>query len=95
MHSVIYAQYLTEPYVELKKNSIVTTRAFSDLNTFGIGANLSRDKFLTIEGVFANEVTINRDVKVSGSIIRGGYSNSIHADNNFILNSDTLSKLRK
>ena len=95
LHSIIYAQYLTEHHVESTKLSIVKARAFPDLKTFGLGASLSGDRFSTIQGVLVNEVTINRDVKVSGSIIRGGYSNSIHAEKYFILNSHKLVKLRK
>ena len=49
---------------------------------------------MTIQGDLVNEVTINRDVKVSGSIIKGGYSNSIDAENDFILNSHKLINIR-
>ena len=40
-------------------------------------------------------MTINREVKVRGEAMRGGYSTSIDADNGFILNSLILGKLRK
>ena len=41
------------------------------------------------------EVTINREVKVRGGPMRGGYSTTIDAENDFILNSHILTKLRK
>ena len=42
-----------------------------------------------------NEETINREVIVRGGPMSGGYSTSIDAENDFILNSHMLAKLRK
>ena len=50
---------------------------------------------MTIPGVLVNEETINREVIVKGGLMSGGYSTSIDAEIDFILNSHTLSKLRK
>ena len=46
-------------------------------------------------GDLGTEVTINREVKVRGGQIRGGYSTSFDADNDFALNPHILAELRK
>ena len=45
---------------------------------------------MTITGDLVNEETINREVNGKGSPIRGGYSTSIDAENDLILNSYIL-----
>ena len=50
---------------------------------------------MTITGDLVNEETINREVIVRGGPMSGGYSTSIDAENDFILNSHMLAKLRK
>ena len=90
-----YARSLTQHHVELTNSSMAKPQAFSDLKTFGLVASLSGNKFSTIPGDLVNEVTINREVKVKGGPMRGGCSTSIDAENDFILNSHILAKLRK
>ena len=51
--------------------------------------------FFTIPGDLVTEVTINREVKVRGGPMRGGYSTSFDAENDFVLNSHILAKLLK
>ena len=89
-----YTQYLTQHHVELTNLSIAKLQTFSDLETFGLGASLSGNKFPTISGDLVKEVTITREVKVIGGPMRVGYSTK-NAKNDFILNYHILAKLRK
>ena len=50
---------------------------------------------MTIPEDLVNEETINREVIVRGGPMSAGYSTSIDAENDFILNSHILAKLRK
>ena len=50
---------------------------------------------MTIPEDLVNEKTINREVNVRGGPMSGGYSAVIDAENDFILNSHILAKLRK
>ena len=74
---------------------IAKPQAFPDLKILVLGASLSRNKFLTVPEDLVNEETINREVIVRGGPMSGGYSTSIDAENDFILNSHMLAKLRK
>ena len=58
-------------------------------------ASVRGNKFSTILVDLVNEVAISREVKVKGGPMRGGYSTSSDAENDFILNSHVLAKLRK
>ena len=75
--------------------SIAKPQAFPDLKILLLGASLSRNKFLTIPGDLINEGTINREVIVRGGPVSAGYSTSIDTENDFILNSHILAKLKK
>ena len=50
---------------------------------------------MTIPEDLLNEKTTNREVNVRGGPMSGGYSTAIDAENDFILNSHILAKLRK
>ena len=50
---------------------------------------------MTIPEDLVNEETINREVIVRGRPMSSGYRTSIDAENDFILNSHMLAKLRK
>ena len=63
--------------------------AYKDLQAYGIGATISIPRDLV------TEATINREVKVHGGPMRGGYSTSFDAENDFALNSLILAELRK
>ena len=84
MHSIIRALY-----------SIAKPQAFSDSKILVLGASLSRNKFFAIPGDLINEETINREVIVRGGPMNGGYSTSIDAEDDFILNSHILVKVKK
>ena len=68
-----------------------------DLETSGPGDlhSLSVNNFSTIPGDFVTEVAINRGVKIMSGPMRGGRSASINAENDFILNSHMLAKLKQ
>ena len=70
-------------------------KAFLDLKILVLGASRSRNKFLTIPEGLVNEETINREVNVGGGPMSGCYSSATDAENDFILNSHILAKLRK
>ena len=50
---------------------------------------------MTIPRDLVNEETINKEVIVRDGPMRGGYSTSIDAENDLILNSHILAKLKK
>ena len=45
-----YIRYLTQHHVELTNSSLTKPQAFSDLETFGPGGSVSRNKFSSIPG---------------------------------------------
>ena len=81
-----YSRYLTTYNVELT-NLPSKNEAYKELRNYDIGASLSGKKFSTIPGDLVTEVTINKEVKVRGGPMRGGYSISFDAENDFVLNS--------
>ena len=60
-----------------------------------MGASLSRRKFSTIPGDLVTEVTVNREVKIRSGHMRGSYSTTLEAVDDFILNTHALAKLRR
>ena len=84
MHLIIRALY-----------SIAKPQAFADSKTLVLGASLSRNNFFAIPGDLVNEETIIREVIVRGGPMNGGYSTSIDTEDDFILNSHILVKLKK
>ena len=50
---------------------------------------------MTIPGDLVNEETINREANVRGGPMNRGYSTSFDAENDFIVDSHILAKLRK
>ena len=83
-----YLWYLTN---KTSKNPL----AYKDLETYYLGANLSGKRFSIIPEDLVKEVTISIEVKVCGGQLRGGYSTSFYAENNFDLNSHIIAELRK
>ena len=55
--------------------------------------SLTRRKLSTIPGDLVTEVTVNREVKIRGGPLRGGYSTFVEAFDDFILNTYALAKL--
>ena len=90
-----YARYLTYHHYELKSLEANNASAYEQLKTYGMGASLSGKKFSTIPGDLVTEVTVNREVKVRGGPMRGGYSTSGEAVDDFVLNTHSIAKLRR
>ena len=90
-----YARYLTYHHYELKSLETNNASAYEQLKTYGMGASLSGKKFSTIPCDLVTEVTVNREVKVRGGPMRGGYSTSGEAVDDFVLNTHSLAKLRR
>ena len=84
-----FSRYLTNYHVELTNLPLKNLSAYKDLQAYGIGATISIPRDLV------TEATINREVKVHGGPMRGGYSTSFDAENDFVLNSLILAELRK
>lgn len=59
-----------------------------------MGASLTVKNFSTIPGDLITEMTVKRDVKIRGGPMRGGYSTSLEATDDFVLNTHLLAKLR-
>ena len=85
-----YSGYLTTHHVELTNLPSKSPSVYKDFQIYGIGASLSGIKFFTMPGDLGTEVTINREVKVPGGPMRGGYSTNFDAENDFVLNPHIL-----
>ena len=59
----------------------------------GFGGSTTGDPFSTKHGDLIIETTINRDVKVRGRPMQGGYSTSLPASDAFIKNTHLIAKL--
>jgi hypothetical protein len=68
--------------------------AWDDLVQSGFGGSISGEPFSTINGDLITEITINREVKVRGRPIQGGYSTSEQTTDTFIKTSHIMAKLR-
>ena len=69
--------------------------ACKNLQAYGIGASLSSKYFPAIPGDLVTEVTIDREGKVRRGPMRGRYSASFDAENDFVLNPHILAELQK
>ena len=90
-----YARYLTYHHYELQSLQKENPAAYEQLKQYGMGASLSGRKFSTIPGDLVTEVTVNREVKVRGGPMRGGYSTSGETVDDFVLNTHSIAKLRR
>ena len=86
---------LTYHHYELQRLQVENSPAYEQLKTYGMGASLSGRKFSTIPGDLVTEVTVNREVKIRGGPMRGGYSTSAEAVDDFVLNTHSIAKLRR
>ena len=59
-----------------------------------MGVSLTGRKFLAISGDLVTQVTVNREVNISGGPIRGDYITFIKVIDRFILNTHAFAKLR-
>ena len=89
-----YARYLTAQHVNLQRIQIHKKEAWEDLVKDGFGGSLSGFPFSTIHGDLITECTINREVKVRGGPMRGGFSTSEDANDAFLKTSHVMAKIR-
>ena len=89
-----YSRYLTYQHVLLKNLHAQNQGAWRELTLNGFGGSLSGQPFSTKHGDLIIERTINREVKVRGGPMQGGYSTSLSAMNKFVKNTHHLAKLR-
>ena len=87
-----YSRYLTYHHIELQALKQKFFSAYEQLKTYGIRATLTGRKFSTIPGDLVTEVTVNQEVKIRDSPMRGGYSTSVETVDDFILNTHALTK---
>ena len=59
----------------------------------GLGASRSGNEFSAIHGELMIETTINREVKVRGGPMQGGYSTNIESMNKFVRTSHLMAKV--
>lgn len=91
---VNYARYLTFQHANLQNLKMNHQDAWNDLVENGFGGSLSGKPFSTIHGDLITETTINREVKVRGGPMQGGYSTNEQAMDTFIKTSHIMAKLR-
>ena len=92
---VNYARYLTVQHTNFEQMEIKNKNAWEDLVTNGFGGSISGKNFSTIHGDLITETTINREVKVRGGAMRGGFSTSKKANDTFIKTSHLMAKVRR
>ena len=89
-----YARYLTFQHIKLQDIKMNNKEAWDDLSQNGFGGSLSGEPFSTIHGDLITETTINREVKVRGGPMQGGYSTNEKATDTFVKTSHIMAKLR-
>ena len=89
-----YARYLTFQHVTLTNLHQTNPDAWAELRENGFGGSLSGGPFSSVHGDYITEVTINREVKVRGGPLQGGYSTSLKAEDNFIKTSHLMARVR-
>eukprot|EP00794_Sanderia_malayensis_P006502 gene6502-7247_t len=90
-----YSRYLTHSHIVLSNMKEEDPDAYDDLSIYGPGISLSGERFSSIAGDLVTEVGPNRESKIRGGPMRGGYSTSPEAVDTFYKNSHKLAKLRK
>ena len=81
-----YSRYLTYQHIE---NSLYIKHIKLGSS---VEVNFIGDKFSTKHGGIIIETTVNREVKVPGGPMQGGYSTYLDAINIFVKNSSLLAK---
>ena len=87
-------RYLTAQHVNLSALSTQKSEIWEDLLANGFGGSMSGETFSTIHGDLITETTINREVKIRGGRMRGGYSTSEETTDVFIKTSYIMATIR-
>ena len=89
-----YARFLTYQHVTLEQLKLMNPSAWRELQDNGFGGSLSGEPFSTVHGDYITETTINREVKVRGGPMHGGYSTSLRANDTFVKTSHLMAEVR-
>ena len=89
-----YARFLTFQHIMLEQHRAESTKVWQELIANGFGGSLSGQKFSSKHGDLIIETTINREVKVRGGPMQGGFSTNTDAVDTFIKTSHVIAKLR-
>ena len=89
-----HARYLTYQHVMISTLCESNPNAWQDLKDNGFGGSVTGEPFSTKHGDLIIETTVNRDVKVRGGPMQGGYSTNLNATNTFIKTTHLMAKLR-
>eukprot|EP00112_Aurelia_sp_Birch-Aquarium-sp1_P017334 Seg4002.2 transcript_id=Seg4002.2/GoldUCD/mRNA.D3Y31 product="hypothetical protein" protein_id=Seg4002.2/GoldUCD/D3Y31 len=90
-----YSRYLTYSHILLSKLKTDDPDAYDDVLLYGPGVSVSGDVFSSIPGDLVTEIGPNRESKIRGGPMKGGYSTSPEAVDRFYKNSHKLAKMRK
>ena len=90
-----YSRYLTHSHILLSNLKTDDPDAYEDLSLYGPGVSLSGNVFSSIPGDLVTEIGPNRESKIRGGPMRGGYSKSPENVDEFYKNSHKLAKLRR
>ena len=88
-----YSRYLTYQHVMLQLLEKTNPNAWESIIKEGFGASRSGNEFSAIHGDLMIETTINREVKVRGGPMQGGYSTNIGSMNKFVRTSHLMAKV--
>ena len=77
-----------------RKFIIYNTSIWNDLKENRFGGSLTGGKYSTKHADLIIETTVNKEVKVRGGPIQGGYNAGLDAMSIFVKNSQLLAKLR-
>ena len=89
-----YSHYLTYQHDRLLDIKATESMVWDDLVKNGFGGSLSGEPFSTIHGDLITETTINREVKVRGGPMQGGFSTDVKTVDTFLKTSHIVADLR-
>ena len=89
-----YARYPTFQHVKLQDIRSKQEGAWNDLLVNGFGGSVSGKPYSTIHGDLITETTINREVKVRGGPMQGGFSTDEKAVDTFVKTSHFMATFR-
>ena len=90
-----YCCYFTVQQVNWEYLKVTKPMVWEDLVENGFGGSKTGQNFSTIHGDLITETTINREVKVRGGPMRGGFSTSERANDVFIKTSHLMAAIRR
>ena len=88
-----YARYLTFKHVKMQDSRSKQKGAWNDLLVNGFGDSVSGKPYSTIHGDLITETTMNREMKVRGGPIQGGFSTHEKAVDTFVKTSHFMATI--